>query len=145
MNFDSFYTINAPAPKFSAQMGGLDDLSLAIICTKNSRLRFRRAIALPRWGFLGRDPNLGPSIVFYQKAVSLLVKKQKKCMTQIVLTVPNGEVSFLSTLAEKMGWSFQTSENLVEKFIASCPTDVSISDEEIQAEVNAVRCRICNP
>ena len=37
-------------------------------------------------------------------------------MTQIVLTVPNGEVSFLSTLAEKMGWSFQTSENLVEKF-----------------------------
>ena len=76
---------------------------------------------------------------FYQKAVSLLVKKQKKSMTQIVLTVPNGEVSFLSTLAEKMGWSFQTSENLVEKFIASCPTDVSISDEEIQAEVNAVR------
>ena len=60
-------------------------------------------------------------------------------MTQIVLTVPNGEVSFLSTLAEKMGWSFQTSENLVEKFIASCPTDVSISDEEIQADVNAVR------
>ena len=59
--------------------------------------------------------------------------------SQIVLTVPNGEVSFLSTLAEKMGWSFQTSENLVEKFIASCPTDVSISDEEIQAEVNAVR------
>ena len=102
-------------------------------------LWFRRATALPRWGFFGRDPNLGPSIVFYQKAVSLLVKKQKKCMTQIVLTVPNGEVSFLSTLAEKMGWSFQTSENLVEKFIASCPTDVSISDEEIQAEVNSVR------
>ena len=74
-----------------------------------------------------------------------MVKKQKKCMTQIVLTVPNGEVSFLSTLAEKMGWSFQTSENLIEKFIASCPTDVSISDEEIQAEVNAVRCGICNP
>ena len=67
------------------------------------------------------------------------MKKQKKCMTQIVLTVPNGEVAFLSTLAEKMGWSFQTSENLVEKFIASCPTDISISDEEIQAEVNAVR------
>ena len=76
---------------------------------------------------------------FIKKTVSLLVKKQKKCMTQIVLTVPNGDVSFLSTLAEKMGWSFQTSENLVEKFIASCPTDVSISDEEIQAEVNAVR------
>ncbi|MGM9783655.1 MAG: hypothetical protein ACI3ZI_01110 [Candidatus Cryptobacteroides sp.] len=60
-------------------------------------------------------------------------------MTQVILTIPNGEVSFLSTLAEKMGWGFQTSENLVEKFIASCPTDVNISDEEIQAEVNSVR------
>ena len=91
-------------------------------------------------GGIGRGIQIWvPQLYFYQKAVSLLVKKQKKCMTQIVLTVPNGEVSFLSTLAEKMGWSFQTSENLVEKFIASCPTDVSISDEEIQAEVNAVR------
>ena len=71
--------------------------------------------------------------------IFVIDKKGEKCMTQIVLTVPNGEVSFLSTLAEKMGWGFQTSENLVEKFIASCPTDVSISDEEIQAEVNAVR------
>ena len=60
-------------------------------------------------------------------------------MTQVILTIPNGEVSFLSTLAEKMGWGFQTSENLVEKFIASGPTDVNISDEEIQAEVNSVR------
>ena len=33
----------------------------------------------------------------------------------------------------------QTRDSLVEKFIASCPTDVDISDEEIQAEVNAVR------
>ena len=45
--------------------------------------------------------------------IFVIDKKTEKCMTQIVLTVPNGEVSFLSTLAEKMGWSFQTSENLV--------------------------------
>lgn len=62
-----------------------------------------------------------------------------KVMTQIVLSIPNGEVPFLSSLAEKMGWNMQTRESLVEKFIASCPTDVDISDEEIQAEVNAVR------
>lgn len=60
-------------------------------------------------------------------------------MTQIVLSIPNGEVPFLSTLAQKMGWNYQTRDNLVEKFIASCPKTTDISDEEIQAEVNAVR------
>ena len=60
-------------------------------------------------------------------------------MTQIVLSIPNGEVPFLSSLAQKMGWNMQTRQNLVEKFIASCPTGSDITDEEIQAEVNAVR------
>ena len=60
-------------------------------------------------------------------------------MTQVVLSIPNSEVPFLSSLAEKMGWNMQTRENLVEKFIAACPTNVDITDEEIQAEVNAVR------
>ena len=60
-------------------------------------------------------------------------------MTQVVLSIPNGEVPFLSTLAQKMGWTYQTRENLVEKFIASCPQSTDISDEEIQSEVQAVR------
>ena len=60
-------------------------------------------------------------------------------MTQVVLSIPNGEVPFLSTLAQKMGWTDQTRENLVEKFIASCPQSTDISDEEIQSEVQAVR------
>ena len=60
-------------------------------------------------------------------------------MTQVVLSIPNGEVPFLSALAQKMGWDYQTRENLVEKFIDSCPKTTDITDEEIQAEVNAVR------
>lgn len=60
-------------------------------------------------------------------------------MTQIVLSIPNGEIQFISALAEKMGWNIHIQENLVEKFIASCPSDTDITDEEIQAEVNAVR------
>ena len=60
-------------------------------------------------------------------------------MTQVVLSIPNGEVPFVSSLAQKMGWSCQTRDNLVEKFIASCPKTTDITDEEIQAEVNAVR------
>ena len=65
--------------------------------------------------------------------------ERNEAMTQIVLSIPNCEVPFLSSLAEKMGWNMQTRESLVEKFIASCPTDFDITDEEIQAEVNAVR------
>lgn len=60
-------------------------------------------------------------------------------MTQVILSIPNGEVPFVSSLAEKMGWNIQTRDNLVEKFIASCPSSIDISDEEIQAEINAVR------
>ena len=57
----------------------------------------------------------------------------------VLLSIPNGEVPFVSTLAQKMGWNYQTLENLVEIFIASCPKDTDITDEEIQSEVNAVR------
>lgn len=60
-------------------------------------------------------------------------------MTQVVLSIPNGEVPFISSLAEKMGWNMQTRESLVEKFISSCPETTDITDEEIQAEVDAVR------
>lgn len=60
-------------------------------------------------------------------------------MKQIVLSIPNGEIPFMVSLAEKMGWTLQTRENLVEKFIASCPAEMDITDEEIQEEVNAVR------
>ncbi len=60
-------------------------------------------------------------------------------MTQIVVTVPNDEVNFLTSLAQKMGWKYRTGTNALDRFIESCPKDINISDEEIQEEVNAVR------
>ena len=33
---------------------------------------------------------------------------EKEDMTQVVLSIPNSEVPFLSSLAEKMGWNMQT-------------------------------------
>ena len=68
-------------------------------------------------------------------------------MTQIVLTVPNGEVSFLSTLAEKMGWSF------LRKMKVILDTNIWISfllgKIGLQAIVNLfelinAKCRIIN-
>ena len=60
-------------------------------------------------------------------------------MTQVVLSIPNNEMGFLSTLANKMGWKFRTQEELINRFMTSCPKDVPLTDDEIQSEVNAVR------
>lgn len=62
-------------------------------------------------------------------------------MTQIILSVPTEEMTFVSLLAKKMGWKIETKESLLDRFIQSCPKDVNISDEDIQKEVNAVRKR----
>lgn len=62
-------------------------------------------------------------------------------MTQIILSIPTEEMSFVSLLAKKMGWKIETKESLMDRFIQSCPKDVNISDEDIQNEVDAVRER----
>lgn len=59
--------------------------------------------------------------------------------TQIVLSIPTEEMSFVSMLAKEMGWKIETKESLLDRFIQSCPKDADISDEDIQNEVNAVR------
>ena len=60
-------------------------------------------------------------------------------MTQVVLSIPSDEFKFFSVLANKMGWTFEKTESLLDKFIRSCDTEYEISDEDIQKEVNAVR------
>ncbi|MDD6016890.1 MAG: hypothetical protein PUC18_11565 [Prevotellaceae bacterium] len=45
----------------------------------------------------------------------------------------------METLASRMGWQLRTRRSSVEKFIHSCPTSPVMTDEEIAAEVNAVR------
>ena len=44
-----------------------------------------------------------------------------------------------------MGWTVRTRRELIERFIASCPKEPLMTDEEIQAEVNAVRYESENP
>ena len=60
-------------------------------------------------------------------------------MTQVILSIPNNEVNFIQTLAKKMGWAFEKKEDLLNKFISSCPDGLDITDEEIQEAVNDIR------
>ena len=70
-------------------------------------------------------------------------------MEDLVLTIPIQDAAFVETLAKRMGWTMRRRRTSVERFIRSaegrsqgensCPKTPQMTDEEIQAEVNAVR------
>ena len=60
-------------------------------------------------------------------------------MEDLVLTIPLQDATFIETLAQRMGWTMRKRRTSVERFINSCPQTPQMTDEEIQAEVNAVR------
>ena len=62
-------------------------------------------------------------------------------MEDLVLTIPTQDSAFIETLATRMGWTMRRRRISVERFINSCPKTLQMTDEEIQAEINAVRLR----
>ena len=60
-------------------------------------------------------------------------------MEDLVLTIPIQDAAFVETLAKRMGWTMRRRRTSVERFIESCPKTPQMTDEEIQAEVKAVR------
>lgn len=60
-------------------------------------------------------------------------------MTQVVLSLPNDEVSFIQKLAQKIGWKFETKDDVLTRFISSVPTNTDISEEDIMEAVNEIR------
>jgi hypothetical protein len=60
-------------------------------------------------------------------------------MEDLVLSVPVQDTAFIETLAQRMGWTMRKRRTSVERFINSCSKTPQMTDEEIQAEINAVR------
>jgi hypothetical protein len=60
-------------------------------------------------------------------------------MKEVVLTIPIQDLDFMKTLSARMGWIVRSKHDIVQKFIDSCPKKPMMTDEEIAAEVNAVR------
>lgn len=60
-------------------------------------------------------------------------------MEEFVLSIPTQDSAFIKTLAARMGWTMRKRPTSVERFINSCPKTPQMTDEEIQAEINAVR------
>ena len=55
------------------------------------------------------------------------------------LNIPKSDVRFFRELALKMGWAVETKESALQKYIASRPKHVKLSDSEILSELYAVR------
>ena len=60
-------------------------------------------------------------------------------MEDLVLSVPVQDAAFIETLAQRMGWTMRKRRTSVERLINSCSKTPQMTDEEIQAEINAVR------
>ena len=60
-------------------------------------------------------------------------------MDDLVLTIPAQDAALIETLAQRMGWTMRRRRTSIERFINSCPNTPQMTDEEIQAEINAVR------
>ncbi len=60
-------------------------------------------------------------------------------MEDLVLTIPTQDLGIMEALASRMGWTVRSKRSIVQKFVDSCPEVPMMTDEEIAAEVNAVR------
>jgi len=55
------------------------------------------------------------------------------------LNIPKSDMRFFRELASKMGWAVETKESALQRYIASRPQKVKLSEQEILSEVYAVR------
>lgn len=71
--------------------------------------------------------------------IQIETTKQETDMEDLVLSIPAQDAAFVETLVQRMGWTMRRRRTSVERFINSCPQTPQMTDEEIQAEINAYR------
>ena len=60
-------------------------------------------------------------------------------MEDLVVSIPAKDIDIIESLAIRLGWTVRLRRASIERFIKSCPSQPVMTDEEIAAEVNAVR------
>ena len=58
---------------------------------------------------------------------------------RIFVDMPQSDMAFFQLFADKMGWLVESKTAFLDKYIASCPKNVPLTDEDIMEEVRAVR------
>ena len=62
-----------------------------------------------------------------------------EAMLDVRLNIPQSDMRLFGELVSKIGWKLATKESFLQKYIASRPQNVELSDKEILSEVYAVR------
>lgn len=62
-------------------------------------------------------------------------------MEDVLIKMPSADVTLLTQMASRMGWAIERQRDAIARFLDTCSVNKSesLTDEEIQAEVNAVR------
>jgi len=61
-------------------------------------------------------------------------------MEDVTLRIPSADVALVMQFASRMGWTIDNHRSVVSRFIDACRKNASdLTEDEIQAEVNAVR------
>jgi len=58
---------------------------------------------------------------------------------KILVDIPQSDMIFFKLFADKLGWQFNSRQNLWDEYIKVSPENVDLSEEEIMEEVRAVR------
>ena len=68
-------------------------------------------------------------------------KVKRRYMEDVVLKMPSADVALIMQFASRMGWMIESRRNPVARFIEACSNNnaAALTDEDIQAEINAVR------
>ena len=60
-------------------------------------------------------------------------------MEDVTLRIPSADVALVMQFASRMGWTIDNRRSVVSRFIACRKNASDLTEDEIQAEVNAVR------
>ena len=58
---------------------------------------------------------------------------------EFYVKMPPSDMDFFQHFAKKMGWQIENKIDLLEKYIASRPKNVDLTEEDIMEEVKSVR------
>ena len=65
--------------------------------------------------------------------------KRNMLSKEFYVKMPQSDMDFFQFFAKKMGWLIENKTDLLDKYIASRPKNVDLTDEAIMKEVRAVR------
>ena len=65
--------------------------------------------------------------------------KRNMLSKEFYVKMPQSDMVFFQFFAKKMGWLIENKTDLLDKYIASRPQNIDLTDEDIMEEVRAVR------